>query len=88
VVGGKKIERCFASTGASFRVALLSPPTTMSYSLQSTDERSSHNKVNLGRILSRLDKNVKAGVEGKTWWEVRKLNEVSRVVPSLPPLRG
>ncbi|KAL7415389.1 hypothetical protein BDY24DRAFT_382750 [Mrakia frigida] len=55
----------------------------MSYSLQSSDERTSHNKVNLGRILSRLDKNVKAGVEGKTWWEVRKLSEDAKYARQL-----
>ena len=61
----------------------------MSYSTRSTDERASHNKVNLGRILSRLDKTVGAGVQGKTWWEVRKLSEVrSDIPPSLPPVEG
>ena len=62
--------------GSDSKGELTRPSTTMSYSTRSTDERASHNKVNLGRVLSRLDKTVSAGVQNKTWWEVRKLSEV------------
>lgn len=44
----------------------------------------SHSKVNLGRLVSRLERTLASGVEDKTWWEVRKLSEVRPFPSSLP----
>lgn len=41
---------------------------------------SSHDKINLARLLTRLDKLVHHSAEplkDRPWWEVRKLNDVS-----------
>lgn len=55
----------------------------------SPSKSSTHDRINLGRILARLEAVVvkdpqrgaggaggRVGLEGKSWWEVRRLSEV------------
>jgi hypothetical protein len=58
-----------------------------------SSSNASHNRINLGRILARLEKIVLVedgnrggtggGLKDKSWWEVRRLSEVRLVHASL-----